>query len=182
MSTATSSLSRLEELLPQLFEAPQLQGEPYLRCQLTSKITALVSMEFVLESLLVPGEQITSLPNMSSFVVGLTTSRDRVFCVVDLPHLLGLTSPCSLLQTYQMIVLRISPLLSKPTNPNKELLLGLVVNRIQGVMRVMSEERVANQEDFPSQLTPYIQGSVIDSGTPLPILNLAAIVEKTLNK
>ncbi len=182
MSTATSSLSRLQELLPQLFETPDVQGEPYLRCQLTAQMSGLVSMEFVQESLLVSGEHITFIPNMSSFVMGLMSSRDRVFFVIDLPHLLGLASPCPLLQTYQMIVLRISPLMSQPANPDKEMFLGLVVPRIQGVMRVMSEERETDQEDFSSELTPYLQGRIMDSGEPLPILNLAAIVEQTLHR
>ena len=178
MSTATTSLSRLQELLPQLFEAPQVQGEPYLRCQLTSPMSGLVSMEFVQESLLVPGEQITFLPNMPSFVMGLMTSRDRVFCVVDLPHLLGLSSPCPLLQTYQMIVLRLSPLMSEPVNSDQELFLGLVVPRIQGVIRIISEEMETPQEKLPQSLLPFIQGTLKEGENPLPILNLAAIIEQ----
>ena len=182
MSTATSSISQLEKLLPQLFETPKLQGETYLRCQLTSQMSGLVSMEFVQESLLVPGENITFIPNMPSLVMGLMTSRDRVFFVIDLPHLLGLASPCPLLQTYQMIVLRISSLMSQPTNLDQEMLLGLVVPRIHGVMRVMSQEKETDQEDFSSHLIPYIQGQVRDADKLLPILNLAAIVEQTLTQ
>lgn len=181
MSTAISSLARLEKLLPQLFETPQIQGESYLRCQLTPDIGGLVSMEFVQESLLVSGKQITSIPNMSSFVVGLMTSRDRVFCVIDLPHLLGLRSPCPLLQNYQMIVLRIAPSLLPSVTLEKELLLGLIVNRIQGVTRIIADEIVASKENFSAELIPYIQGSVIESDEFLPILDLEAIVKQTLN-
>lgn len=177
-STQTTSLSRLQELLPQLFETPQVQGEPYLRCQLTSQITGLVSMEFVQESLLVPGEQITFLPNMSSFVMGLMTSRDHVFFVIDLPHFLGLASPCPLLQTYQMIVLRISSLMSQPVKRDKELFLGLMVPRIQGVIRVMSEDREPHQEAFPQNLLPFIQHTVKERENHLPILNLVSIIEQ----
>ena len=175
-TTETSSLSRLEELLPQLFETPQIQGEPYLRCQLTPEINGLVSMEFVRESLLVPGEQVTFLPNMSSFVMGLITSRDRVFFVIDLPHLLGLTSPCPLLQTYQMIVIRTSSLMSQ-TN-NKELFLGLSVPRIQGVIRVISEERETPQKDLPESLLPFIQETLKEGDNTMHILNLINIVQK----
>ncbi|MDJ0658605.1 MAG: chemotaxis protein CheW [Crocosphaera sp.] len=182
MSTATSSLSRLQELLPQLFETPDVQGEPYLRCQLTPQISGLVSMEFVQESLLVPGEQITFIPNMPSFVMGLMTSRDRVFLLIDLSHRLGLSSPCPLLQTYQIIVLRISSLMSQTANPNQEMLLGFVVPRIQGVMRVMSEQIIPSQPDISSQLNPYIRGNIMESGKSLPILNLAAVVDQTINQ
>ena len=109
--------------------------------------------------------------------MGLMTSRDRVFFVIDIPHLMGLSSPCALLQTYQIIVLRISPLMSQATNSDKESFLGLVVPRIQGVMRVMPEKIETSQESFSSELTPYIQGKIMDSGKPLPIFNLTAIVE-----
>ncbi len=177
-STQTTSLSRLQELLPQLFETPQVEGEPYLRCQLTPQMTGLVSMEFVQESLLVPGEQITFLPNMSSSVMGLTTSRDRVFFVIDLPLMLGLASPCPLLQTYQMIVLRISSLMSQPTKTDKELFLGLVVPRIQGVIRVMSQDREPHQEAFPQSLLPFIQNTIKEGENHLHILNLVSIIEQ----
>ncbi len=177
-STQTTSLSRLQELLPQLFETPQVQGEPYLRCQLTPQMTGLVSMEFVQESLLVPGELITFLPNMSSFVMGLTTSRDRVFFVIDLPLMLGLASPCPLLQTYQMIVLRISSLMSQPAKTDNELFLGLVVPRIQGVIRVMSQGIEPDEEAFPQSLLPFIQNTLKEEENPLPILNLVSIIEQ----
>ncbi|MGK7942621.1 MAG: chemotaxis protein CheW [Crocosphaera sp.] len=177
-TTQTTSLARLQELLPQLFETPQVEGEPYLRCQLTPEMSGLVSMEFIQESLLVPGEQITFIPNMPSFVMGLMTSRDRVFFVIDFPHLMGLSSPCPLLQTYQMIVLRISPLMSQPTNPDQELFLGLVVPRIQGVIRVMSQEKEAFPRDFSKNLLPFIQGTVNVGDNALPIFNLVAIMEQ----
>ena len=135
-------------------------------------------MEFVQESLLVPGEQITFLPNMSSSVMGLTTSRDRVFFVIDLPLMLGLASPCPLLQTYQMIVLRISSLMSQPTKTDKELFLGLVVPRIQGVIRVMSQDREPHQEAFPQSLLPFIQNTIKEGENHLHILNLVSIIEQ----
>ncbi|MGK7884518.1 MAG: chemotaxis protein CheW [Crocosphaera sp.] len=175
-TTETSSLSRLQELLPQLFETPQIQGEPYLSCQLTSQINGLVSMEFVKESLLVAGEQITILPSMSSFVMGLMTSRDRVFFVIDLPHLLGLSSPFTLLQTYQMIVIRASSLMSQTTN--NELLLGLAVPRIQGVIRVISDKRETDQKDLPESLLPFIQETLKEGENALHILNLINIIKK----
>ncbi len=178
MSTAPSSLSRLQELLPQLFETPDVQGEPYLRCQLTPQMSGLVSMEFVQESLLIPGEQITFIPNMSSFVMGLMTSRDRVFFLIDLPHLMGLSSPCPLLQNYPIIVLRISPLMSQPTHPDKELFLGLVVPRIQGVMRVISQERETSVEALPQSLLPFIQETIKEGENLLPILNLVAVIDQ----
>jgi positive phototaxis protein PixI len=173
--TDISSLSRLQELLPQLFQATQLPGEPYLRCQLTSEFSALLSMAYVQESLLVPGEKITPLPNMPAFVVGLMNSRDRVFCAIDLAQLLELSSPLTYLQQYHIIVVRVSQFLDRSSETEQELLLGLVVHRIQGITRVMSDEMRSPQGDFPPSLTPYIKGCVVEKDQQLTILDTGAI-------
>ena len=81
-----------------------------------------------------------------------------------------------MLQTYQMIVIRTSSLMSQ-TN-NKELFLGLAVPRIQGVIRVISEERETPQKDLPESLLPFIQETLKEGDNTLPILNLINIVQK----
>ena len=140
MST-TSTLVKLQELLPQLFQVTQLPGNPYLRCQLTPELNVLLSMDCLQESLLVSGEQITPIPNLPEFVVGLMNSRDRVFCAIDLAQLLGLPSPSLYSQrAYHLLVVRVSPFLAQRSGSEQELLLGLVVNRVQGLTRIASEE------------------------------------------
>ena len=171
----TSSISRLQELLPELFRATQLPGDPYLRCQLTPEVTALLSMAYVQESLLVPGEKITPIPNMSAFVVGLMNSRDRVFCAIDLAQLLGLSSPSSYSRQYHIIVIRVSQFLDRQSAAEQELLLGLVVNRVQGITRVMSDEMRSPQGNLSPSLTPYIKGCVVEKDQQLLILDTGAI-------
>jgi len=173
----TSSISRLQELLPQLFQSTQLPGDLYLRCQLTPEVTALLSMAYVQESLLIPGEQITPIPNMSPSVVGLINSRDRVFCTIDLAQLLGLSSPLAYSRQYHAVVIRVSQFIDQQSTSEQTLLLGLVVNRIQGIIRVMSEQMRSPQENFLPTLTPYVQECVVDKDQQLPILNTGAIVK-----
>lgn len=176
----TSSLSRLQELLPQLFQSTQLPGDPYLRCQLTPGENVLLSMEYVQESLLVPGEQITPIPNMSAFVVGLMNSRDRVFCTIDLAQLLGVSSSSTYSRQYHIVVIRVSPLVSRHSTSESEQFLGLIVNRIQGITRVMSDEMRSPQENLPSHFAPYLQGWVINQEQSLPVLDIATVVQQSL--
>lgn len=178
----TSSISRLQELLPQLFQSTQLPGDPYLRCQLTPEVNALLSMAYVQESLLVPGEQITPIPNMPPFAIGLMNSRDRVFFAIDLAQQLGLSSPLVYARQYHTIVIRVSQFLSQPSVSDRELLLGLVVNRVQGITRVISDEMRSRsgaahspQGDFPPSLTPYIRGFVLEKDQQLLVLDTGAI-------
>lgn len=171
----TSSISRLQELLPQLFQSTHLPGDLYLRCQLTPEVTALLSMAYVQESLLVPGEQITPIPNMSPFVIGLMNSRERVFCAIDLAQLLGLSSPLAYSRQYHMVVIHVSQFINQQSTSEQTLLLGLVVNRIQGITRVMSDRIRSPQGNFPLTLTPYVRECVVEKDQQLPVLDIGAI-------
>jgi twitching motility protein PilI len=137
-------------------------------------------MEYVQESLLVLGEQITPIPNMSTFVVGLMNSRDRVFCAIDLPQLLELLSPLKYSRQYHIVVININQFLDQPSTSEQELLLGLIVNKIEGITRVMSDEMFSAKGDVSSSFTPYLQGWVIHDELQLPVLDIPTIVKKTL--
>ncbi len=183
----TSSLSRLQELLPQIFQATELPGESYLRCQLKPNLSALMSMEYVQESLLVPREQITTIPNMSPSVIGVMNSRDHVFFVIDLAQLLGLSSP-SLCRQYHTVVIRVSQFVSEHFVYEGELFVGLAFNKIQGLTRVLpdtiyspSDTEELPQEDLFSPLIPYTKQWMIDSEKQLPILDVATIVQKIIS-
>lgn len=176
MPTTSSNFSRLQELLPELFQANQLTGDSYLRCQLTPEISVLISMEFVQESLLVAEEQITAIPNMSPYVVGLMSSRNHVFCLIDLPQLLGLTTNIfNSRRVYHTIVTRVS----ESSNSQQELLFGFVFHRVQGVTRLMSNQLKPPQDDLPENLTPYIKGCVIQQAQEIPLLDFRAIINNS---
>ena len=179
MSTS-SSASRLQELLPQLFQANLPPGEPYLRFQLTMEMTALMSMKQVQESLLVAAEQITPLPNMPPSVIGMMGSRNHVFCVIDLAQML-LRSPLGSFREYHVVVLQTSQTAGFQTASEQEILLGVAVHRIQGITRLTSEQLQSPIEDFPDTLTPYLCGCVVEDEKRILVLSAEAIADTTRN-
>ena len=151
MSTS-SSFTRLRELLPQLFQEPEFQGNPYLRFSLNAQLSALILMEKVKESLSVSAEKITPIPSLPSFVMGLMSSRDSVFLVVDLAQLIGLSPLSTYLRQYNVIVLDLSSFLDSSQN----LLVGFAVNRIQGVNRFLPEQIAGGVNLNESLITKHL--------------------------
>jgi positive phototaxis protein PixI len=171
MST-TGSLERLQQLLPELFNPKQLPGSLYLRFKLDPHSTALLSMDQVQESLLVPAEQITPLPNMPSSVLGLLNSRGTVFCVIDLPHVMQLSTSQINPQQYQVIVARMPDSLQ---TSDHESLLGLAVPQILGVYRLVTEDFQLSVQALPAHLQPFAYGSAFEGEHPMAVLDIAAI-------
>lgn len=174
-----SSLSRLQELLPALFKTPDLPGKLYLRCQITPEITPLISMEYVQESLSISREEITSIPNISPYYMGLMTSRDHVFFAVDLPQLLGF-SPLSIYsRDYHIIIINISTFLDQSFSLEREIFLGLAVNQIESMIRLTKEQILPTQNTFSGSIISYVSGVMRQEDTLIPLLDLNKIV-KTL--
>jgi twitching motility protein PilI len=165
----TDSFSRLEQLLPQLFQAHQQPGDAYLRFLLTPDLPALIQMESVQESLLVPAESITPIPNLPEWMLGLINSRNVVFSVVDLAQMLGLATLVSNPRQYHVVVVQTL------TPDRREILLGLMVNKIQGLTRVVAEEIQSLVGAFPEELTPYLQGCVYSGEERALLLSVEAI-------
>ena len=100
--------------------------------------------------------------------------------MVDLFQLLGISS-LSWRQQYSLILLRVSELMSQP-NYDSELLLGIAVDGIQGITRVVQEDCCSLQKDVLPNLNSYLSGWIIDKEQTLFILNLKAIVNKALQR
>ncbi len=175
--TENTTLTRLEQLLPQLFQPLEISGDLYLRFQLTPEIPALLSMERVLEALLVPASSISPLPNLPSMTIGMMNSRDRVFCVVDLGQLLGLPPIAINPRDYQVIAIDL-PMPSvrmgdTPSSSSK--CLGLAVRQVRGVARLETHQLQSGCGDVPECLTPYLMGSFIESDRRSVLLDADAI-------
>ena len=168
--TTSSAASRIQANLQDLFKANLAPGDAYIRFQLTSDMTALLPMERVQESLVVEAEKITPLPSMPESVVGIMSSRDRVFCVFDLAQLLTLPSRLISPRQYQIIVLEVSEILSS----EQSLHLGLAVDRLQSITRLTSEKFQVPQ-DLPASLTPYVRRCTWEREQQLLILDARAI-------
>ncbi|BAQ66864.1 chemotaxis protein CheW [Geminocystis sp. NIES-3709] len=181
MSESSSVSSKLRELLPQLFEKTQIRGDRYLRFQLNSELTTLISIDYVTESLIIDRDKITPVPKMSPFVMGVINSRDRVFFVIDLPLLLDLTPIPSYARESHLIVINVASFLD---NKSSELWLGLAIDKIQGITRTEKkpEKYYPFSSSFSEQeqcLLEYINGWIIDESQTLAVLDLAKIVKKS---
>lgn len=187
--SSTSSFSKLQELLPQLFQSSSIKGNLYLRCRLGLTDTFLIPMEYVRESLLVQGNQITPVPQMSSCVMGLMTSREKVFCVLDLPQLVGFSPLPTYSRQYHLVVISVTSFLPQYAN-EQEILLGLGVNQIEGITRIGVEEIFSLEEvqnllpqdkiHYWQNLTPYLEGWIKTSQKPLALISLNSIVRASL--
>lgn len=174
--SSNTSVSRLEKLLPQLFEAKLSVGEPYLRFQLTETMSALISMKQVQESLVVAAEKITPLPNMPESIIGMMSSRNRVFCVVDLEQILKLPSTSISSRQYHLIVLQVSAE-STQAESESDLLVAIAVRRIQGTTRLSTNQIQSSVQSFPSKLIPYLSGCVSEDNI-VPVFDPQAIATR----
>lgn len=165
--SASSPASRIQANLQELFQGNSRSGNPHIKFQLTPEITALLAMEPVQETLIVEAGQVTPLPSMPQAVTGIINSRDRVFCVFDLVRLLSLPARSFTPRQYQIIVLQ--------TTSETPIYFGLVVNNIQGIVRVTSEQISSSTDSVVPELAAYISG-VVTSET-LPILKFDRILE-----
>jgi positive phototaxis protein PixI len=176
--TTNTTITRLQQLLPQLFQPVQVIGDPYLRFQLTTELPMLLSMEKVQEALVIPSHSISPLPNLPTFAIGLMNARDRVFLVIDLAQLLGLPPLPINPQQYQIIVIQSSAI--ETENPESQKYLGLAVQRVRGVTRFQAEQLQSLAGDFPSCLTPYLLGSFDEASAQILVLDNESIVNAPL--
>ena len=121
------------------------------------------------ESLLVEAEKITPLPSMPESVIGIMSSRDRVFCVFDLAQLLTLSSRLISPRQYQIIVLQ--------TTAEPLIYIGFAVTRLQGIVRLPIQEIQSSSDAFPSNIAPYLCGAVQQEEAIIPVLDLNGISE-----
>lgn len=159
MSSLTTT-DRLKDLLPQLFSPQQLEGDYYLRFQLTGKISALIDLSYVQESLTINSDKITAVPNLPEYVVGLMSSRNQIFLAIDLAHLAGFPPETINLRQYQTIVVKINSETSYGQSDEINLF-GLTVKRIQGISRILPDKFSPVTEAMPNILRPFVQKSVV---------------------
>ena len=167
--TTSSAASRIQANLQDLFKANLAPGDAYIRFQLTSDMTALLSMKQVQESLVVEAEKINPLPSMPESVIGIMSSRDRVFCVFDLAQLLALPSRLISPRQYQIIVLQ--------TTSEQPIYIGLAVTRLQGIVRLTTAQIQSSLATFPANLAPYLFGALKEEEKMIPVLAFNPILE-----
>ncbi len=166
-------LERLQTLLPDVFEPKAQTGELYLRLGLTPSVNAAIPLNTIVETSRIPTQSITSIPNMPACTLGLMGYQGKVFWVVDLPHLMGLTPGIQRPRQYDLIIVET---LSMTEQGADSLLLGLSVHQIQSTLRFQSSEILPPTAALFAAMRPYLSGVVQQQGLPIGLLNLGAIV------
>lgn len=153
--------------------APQLNqiGDIYVRFQVNSHTSAVLSMEYVQEVIIVPVERITPIPNMPECIIGLLNRHNRVLWVIDLAQLLNLQPVGTNVQQYHIIIIRVS-----------QVPLTLIVQEVKGVTRFVADCIQSPVALDASNLTPYINGYILEQQKTLLVMNAEAIVSPILHK
>lgn len=140
-------------------------GHPHIRLRLDDHTVATINTAQAQEVLVIPQQRLTVMPNMPMAVMGLLNHRSRIFWVVDLPQLFGLTplDPRSL--EYHLAILRV--------NGQS---IGLAVQEVQGVTRFSTDIiQSAIDNELPPGLIPYLKGCIPQDDEMLLVLDSVAI-------
>ncbi|MEM7064822.1 MAG: chemotaxis protein CheW [Cyanobacteria bacterium P01_B01_bin.77] len=183
-STQTlKTVDRLQQLLPEVFTPKTVSGEQFLRVQLTPELTIALALSWVEESLLLPTHLITPMPNMPPAVLGLMSSKDQVFWVVNLAQLLELPIVLEPSQHYEVVIIRAlssksdqaTDLENMNAETYQELFLGLVVPKIRSSVRLSREDIISPVDEVDANLYPYISGQVVIDDDVVLVLSAEAI-------
>lgn len=136
----------------------QVVGDIYVKLQLDKYTSAILSMDYVQEVLIVPISRISPMPNMPHCILGLLNRRNRVLWVIDLAQVLNLSLDTNA-QQYHIIIIQVN-----------QVSLALVVQEVKGVIRFTPDCIQSSPEQ-----AAYIHGWVVQAQETLMVLNAEAI-------
>ena len=177
-----TTTDRLEDLLPQLFSQQQREGNYYLRLQLTDDTNILLDLSYIQESLTIDSSQITPVPNLPEYVVGMMSSRNQVFLALDLAHLAGFPPATFNQREYQTVVVQIGSK-NKNVQSNDFNLYGLTVKQIQGISRILSTNFAQPVSEAPENIRDFVQGSIeVDEADAQPsfLIDLTRLISSKI--
>jgi len=149
-------------------------GEQFLRCHLVPDALVMLPVSELTEVLKIPVGQITPIPHLPAWVMGVYNWRGEILWMVDLGHLIGLT-PWSQqtvsTSSYTAAILSV-------TDGTERRTLGLVVTQVQDI-ELCDPGQI--QSPPPSAITPelapFLQGYWLKSnGEMLACLSATAIL------
>ncbi len=140
-------------------------GDAYLKLQLDLTTVSALLLDHIQEVLVIPVEQITFMPNMPDCVLGLINRRNKVLWLVDFPQMMGLESLERDVRQYHIAIARL-----------ENMLLGLAVKQVRGVIRLTAAEIESPQDDDAPNLKPYLKGRFLEQGESLMVLDAKAII------
>lgn len=175
--SSLSTTEKLKQLLPQLFTPETIEGDSYLKFQLTGELSALIDLERVQESLVVANAEITAIPNLPEYVLGLMNSRSQVFLAIDLAHALDLPPEAIGYREYQVVVVKENRIDFDTKESNAPYLLGLVVRRILGVSRIIKSNFELSKVDLPDVINPFVRGTIEQQNQKSFLLDIPKFIE-----
>ncbi|MGQ4650713.1 chemotaxis protein CheW [Lyngbya aestuarii] len=156
-------------LLPNKAQEQKNLGDAYLKFQFGQQTPAVLSMSQAQEVVVLPPERLTPMPNMPSFVMGLLNRRSRVLWVIDLARMLGLPPVETTVQQYNIVTIR-----------DHSASLGLIVQTVEGVLRLTPECIQSPLGQVSSGLVPYLRGCILQEKEILLALDAEAIIQSPL--
>lgn len=186
-----SSEDRLKQLLPELFNPTLPSGKQFLRLQLGPELTIAIDLAWVEESLQLPTQMVTPIPNMPPAVLGLMSSKGQIFWAVNLAEQLNLPIALKPSQYYEVVVIRTmtntaTQAVNKQHPENgaadgqarglsEQQFLGLVIPKIRGPIRLSPEEVTLPAAEVDASLNPYLNGQAVVDGEVVLLLNAEVI-------
>ena len=144
-------------------------GDAYLKLQLDSTTTAVLSMEYAQEVLVVPIGGITPIPRMPTCVWGLINRRNKLLWTIDLAQMLGRQPLEAKAQQHNVAILRTG-----------NILVAVVVEAVKGVARFPKESIQSPIGTVDASLTPYLRGCILDQREILLVLDVDAIAHSPI--
>ncbi|MBD2778325.1 chemotaxis protein CheW [Iningainema tapete] len=144
-------------------------GDGYLKFQLNRQTSALISMRYTQEAIVVPVDAVTSMPNMPTCILGLMNWRSRIVWAIDLSKMLNLDYLDGRLRSYDVIIVRV-----------ESMLLGLVVQEITGTAKFHPDAILSPLGHIASSLVPYLRGCVTQDQEILLVLDAQAIAQSSI--
>jgi positive phototaxis protein PixI len=157
----TSALARL----PNPNTSKKNLGDSYLKFQFGQQTPAVLSMSRAQEVVVLPVGRLTPMPNMPLYVMGLLNRRSKVLWVIDLALMLGLPSVGINIQHYNLVIIS-----------NGSATFGVIVQAVEGVVRLTPESIRSPLGQVSSNLVPYLRGCVLQEQEILLVLDAEAII------
>lgn len=156
-------------LPPQTNQTQTPPGDPYLRVRLDRQNIAILSMRYLQEILVVPVQRLTPMPNMPACTLGLINRRSRVVWAIDLACLLQMQSSGTQSQQYNIALVQAG-----------NISVGLVVQNVEGIVRVCSDRIQSPVGTVSAGLVPYLRGCILQEQDIWLLLDVPAIAHSPI--
>ena len=140
-------------------DSPLPPGERFLRFQLVPGTTALLPLTQLAEVLTIPVGQITPIPQLPAWMMGVYNWRSEALWMVDLAHLVGLTPwyQQTFSITYAAVVLRTGATDTLIKHAADQAI-GLVINQTEAIEWCKPDSFQVLPNNVNPQLASFLRG------------------------